>query len=386
VNTFSAILKGDSVQLKWRQTVDKLEVTAKPSGYIVYTRADGKGFDNGIFTKDTTLTLAVEKNKILSYKITAVNAGGESFPSEILSVCKKDNNKEIVLIVNGFSRISAPENFRVDTLAGFGTWQDFGVPYKSDLAFVGEQFNFNLNSVWLDDDEPGFGASYGDFDGKILAGNSFDYPYIHGVSISKAGHSFSSASVAAVENGDVDMNDFFIADIILGKQKTTTLGTSQPKFAVFSPILQQKIVDFLQDGKAIFVSGAFISSDLWKNGESGKNFAKNALKFSFRTDRAAKGGEVNTVFSPIFRQKANFSFSTQPNEIQYHVDSPDGIEPADNMAFTLMRYSENNISAAVGYSGNYRSFVCGFPFEALETEQQRNDFMKMVLKFLIFYK
>jgi len=375
VNSFSAILEGDSVQLKWRQTTDILEVTAKPSGYIVYTRTDGKGFDNGIFTKDTMINLAVEKNKILSYKITAVNAGGESFPSEILSVCKKDNHRETVLIINGFTRISAPESFRADSLAGFGAWQDFGVPYKNDLAYVGEQYNFNLNSPWLDDDEPGFGASYGDFDGKIVAGNSFDYPYIHGVSISKAGHSFCSASVAAVENGDVNMNNFFIADIILGKQKKS----------VFSTIFQQKIVDFLQDGKAIFVSGAFIGSDLWKN-ESGKNFARNALKFSFRTDRAAKGGEINTVFSPIFSQKATFNFSTQPNEIQYHVDSPDGIESADNMAFTLMRYGENNISAAVGYLGNYHSLVCGFPFEALETEQQRNDFMKMVIKFLMFYK
>ena len=386
VKSFSAILKGDSVQLKWRQTIDTLEVTAKPNGYLVYTRANGKGFDNGIFTTDTTLTLAVAKDTIFSYKITAVNAGGESFPSEILSVCRKNNKKETVLIINGFTRISAPENFRSDTLAGFGAWQDFGVPYKNDLAFVGEQHNFNLNSAWLDDDEPGFGASYGDFDGKTVAGNSFDYPYIHGVSICKSGHSFCSASVLSVENGDVSMNDFFIADLILGKQKTTKIGNASAKFTAFSPILQQKIVDFLQNGKAIFISGAFVGSDLWNNGETGKNFARNALKFSFRTSRAAKNGEVNTVFSPIFHQKAKFDFATQPNEIQYHVDSPDGIEPADNMAFTLLRYGENNISAAVGYLGNYHSFVCGFPFESLQTDHQRNEFMKMALKFLVFYK
>jgi hypothetical protein len=182
------------------------------------------------------------------------------------------------------------------------------------------------------------------------------------------------------------MNNFLVADIILGKQKTTVLGTSQPKFAVFSPLFQQKIVDYLQNGKAIFVSGAFIGSDLWQNGEMGKNFAKNALKFSFRTANAAKKGDVNTVFSPIFNQKAKYNFVTKPNEIQYHVDSPDGIEPADNMAFTLLRYGESNISAAVGYLGNYHSLACGFPFESIENEQQRNDFMKMVLNFLIFYK
>jgi len=221
----------------------------------------------------------VEKDKILSYKITAVNDGGESFPSEILSVCKKNNNRETVLVVNGFTRISAPKSFRADTLAGFGSWQDFGVPYRNDLAFVGNQYNFDLNSAWLDDDEPGFGASYGNFDTKIIAGNSFDYPFIHGKSIGKAGYSFCSTSVLAVENGDVSMNNFAITNLILGKQKTTILGNSKPKFTAFSPVLQQKIVDFLQDGKAIFVSGAFVGSDLWQSGESGKNFAKNALTY-----------------------------------------------------------------------------------------------------------
>jgi len=386
INSFSAILKGDSVQLKWHQTVDTLEVTAKPSGYIIYTRKDGKGFDNGVFTKDTTLTLAVDREKIFSYKITAVNAGGESFPSEILSVCKKNSHRETVLIVNGFTRISAPESFRADSLAGFGSWQDFGVPYKNDLSFTGEQYNFDLNSLWIDDDNPGFGASYANFDAKIVAGNSFDYPYIHGVSIENAGYSFCSASVSAVENGDVDMNNFLIVDLILGKQKTTVLGNSKPEFTAFSPVLQQKIVDYLQDGKTIFVSGSFIGSDLWKNGESSKNFAKNALKFSLRTAHAAKNGEVKTVYSPIFRQEANFSFATQPNEIQYQADSPDGIDPADNLTYTIMRYSENNVSAAVGFLGNYHLLVCGFPFEALESEQQRNDFMKTALKFLMFYK
>ena len=32
---------------------------------------------------------------------------------------------------------------------------------------------------WMDDDASGFGDSYGDQEGKVIAGNTFDYPAIH---------------------------------------------------------------------------------------------------------------------------------------------------------------------------------------------------------------
>lgn len=48
---------------------------------------------------------------VCSYKVTAVNKGGESFPSEILSAGRAFNEKGTVLIVNGFDRISAPADF-----------------------------------------------------------------------------------------------------------------------------------------------------------------------------------------------------------------------------------------------------------------------------------
>jgi hypothetical protein len=48
-----------------------------------------------------------------------------------------------------------------------------------------------------------------------------------------------------------------------------------------------------------------------------------------------------------------------------------------------MRYSQNNNSAAVAYSGAYyRSVVCGFPFETLATEAMQQQFMQQIIDFL----
>ena len=38
------------VAVSWSPVIDSLEVTAAPTGYVVYTRIDDGGFDNGRYT------------------------------------------------------------------------------------------------------------------------------------------------------------------------------------------------------------------------------------------------------------------------------------------------------------------------------------------------
>ena len=64
------------------------------------------------------------------------------------------------------------------------------------------------------------------------------------------------------------------------------------------------------------------------------------------------------------------------------VESPDAIEPSVPSAYTVMRYEENNLSAAVAYPGSdYRTFVMGVPFETLRDERPR--LMKEITDFLL---
>ena len=388
VSDFAAQLFGDTVQLSWRAVRDSLEPTATPTAYVVYTRTDDGGFDNGFLVCDSVCRLAVEPDKIYSYKIVAVNAGGASFPSEILSVCRNSSAKHTVLVVNGFERVSGPEGFATGDFAGFPDWLDDAVPYISDLSYVGAQHEFRRSEAWRDDDAPGWGASNSDFDTRIVAGNSFDYPIVHGRALRNAGYSFVSCSAKAVEHGSVALSDYRAVDWILGEQKQCRLGsdTTQWQFKTFSTENQKKITDFCLQGGAFFASGAHIGTDLWTAGnatEADRYFARAVLKFVWRTDRATQDGRVSGVPSRLCRMSGDFEFNQRLDEQHYCVESPDGIEPAEAKAATAMRYTQNGVSAAVAYQGIYRTFVCGFPFESITSAAQRNALMQQIMRFLV---
>ncbi len=192
---FSAELsKNGEVELKWKAQVDSLEPTAKSEKFILYTRENDGGFDNGKLFETTEIKLNdIKPGTIYSYKVTAVNNGGESFPSEILSVCWIKNSSDPILIVNGFDRVAPPASFDSPAFSGFVNFVDEGVPDKYELGFTGTQFNFDPNSKWLTDDNPGHGASHSDFESKIISGNTFDFSFVHGKAIKENGFSFCSA-------------------------------------------------------------------------------------------------------------------------------------------------------------------------------------------------
>lgn len=61
----------------------------KPREYIVYTRIGRGGFDNGVRVSSPSYTVKIEPGIVYSFKVTAANRGGESFPSEILAALLK---------------------------------------------------------------------------------------------------------------------------------------------------------------------------------------------------------------------------------------------------------------------------------------------------------
>ncbi len=88
----ATLIDGPSVRLTWRPQPDPLEPGATPARYIVYQRTEDGGFDNGRIVQDTSVVIGpLEPGRICGFKVTAVNDGGESFPSEILSVCELPN-------------------------------------------------------------------------------------------------------------------------------------------------------------------------------------------------------------------------------------------------------------------------------------------------------
>ena len=82
-----------------------------------------------------------------------------------------------------------------------------------------------------------------------------------------------------------------------------------------------------------------------------------------------------------FGFSGKFNFSTKLNDKIYAVESPDALVPADKNAFTIFRYSDNNISAGVAYKGEYKTVCLGFPIETLASQCQIEKMMGEVLNF-----
>jgi hypothetical protein len=389
VQSFSAEFAGDTqVSLQWQPVNDPLESTAVPHSYIVYTRIDEGGFDNGVLVKDNKALVNIEKDQIYSFKITAVNDGGESFPSEILSVCRKSDEKGNVLVVNGFTRLSAPFSFAsTDSIAGFVDVIDHGVPDKVQYNYIGNQYEFRRRIPWMDDDAAGFGASNANYETTEIAGNTFDYPYVHGQAIVDAGYSFVSGSVKAVMDGQTDMKKYKMVDLILGKQKQTKMGRGAfpAEFKTFPESLQSQIAGYCSQGGNIFISGAFVATDLWDTEdvrESDKEFANDILGYKWRVGQAAVTGDVKSVVSPFGQFEGNYSFHNQLNSDCYVVESPDALEPSGEGSHTIFRYSENNLSAGIAMQKDYKTCVLGFPFETIRETRQRSKLMKDILDFM----
>ncbi|MBU0712279.1 N-acetylmuramoyl-L-alanine amidase [bacterium] len=388
VDHFQALLVDkNSVRLKWRPTSDLLEPTAQADKYIVYTRIGDNGFDNGRLVNSNAVTFKyIKPGVIYSYKVTALNDGGESFPSEILSVCYMDSLKNPVLIVNGFDRIAPPATIETEKYLGFANFWDQGVPDGYDIGFIGEQYDFLDESRWLDDDSPGHGASYADSECKIVAGNTHDFVINHGKSIVTAGYSFVSVSDEAVMDGDLDITKYKVVDLIMGEEKLTDGPRPYlPKqFDVYPHGLQRKLAEYCQSGGNLFISGAYIATDPFiyvQDDSISIKFVKDNLKYCWRTNYAVKTGGVYSVEPAFMAFGESFQFNTELNSFIYAAEAPDAIEPVDSTAITILRYGENNTSAAVAYSGEHRVVAFGFPFETILNKADRDKVMRAVLTF-----
>lgn len=387
VEAFSVELAdGNDVRLRWSPVRDTLEETAAPTAYVVYTRKGDGGFDNGRLVDVPTFTAEQEPGVVYSYRVTAVNEGGESMPSRTLAACRIPDERGRLLIVDGFDRVSAPLSGRCDSLAGFFHGIDGGVADREDISFVGPQCVFDPERARVEREDEALGACLDDFETDVLGGNTFDYAALHGRAAAAAGYSFCSASARAVERGEVRLTDYSLADLILGKQRTTLVGRGVrgPEFRAFTPELRSALRRMAAQGGALFVSGGYAISDLWTApdaDEAGRSFAEEVLHVTYDDGGAGQGGRVRVVTARPGFSRGDYFYHDAPGRDHYLVEAPDALAPAGDDAFAVMRYAGNGRIAGVA-SASGRSFVLGFPFESLSDERQRERLMRDVLEFL----
>ena len=391
VNSFAIAPQSEGkFLLTWQPTADTLTVNSDASSYLVYERVGNGAFKMIAKTTTPQYLVEVNDNLIHSYKVEAMNDGGKSFPSEILSLGVAPESKGMVMVVNGFTRVSAPDWFEAGEIAGFYDERDHGVPYLNDISFIGSQFEFRREIPWMDDDAAGFGASRSNYENKVIAGNTFDYPCVHGASILAAGYSFVSSSMAAFTAAPVSASEYAVVDIIMGKQKEVKIGRGAVpnRYKTMTPELMSTLTEYTKAGGNVMLTGAFVATDIWDKKdavEEEKTFAAEVLGYKWRVGQAAVVGSVYAVPS-IHKQLSDdgtWTFEMELNDKVYAVESPDALYPADTKTgATVLRYTENNIPAGVAASKNgYKTFVMGVPFEVIKNDGERNALMKRVLDF-----
>ncbi len=372
-------VKKNHYRLSWQPTPDPLEETAMPDKYVILERSEGElGFHKIAETSNTHYELKVSDNNIHSFRIVAINRGGQSFPSETLALREAPAESHPLLIINGFNRVSAPPHFVDGNRAGFSSETDFGVPYLKDISFTGYQMEFNRNAGGV-----GLGQSAGNYATQIIAGNTFDYPELHGRSIAAAGHGFVSTSASAVEKGEVKLTDYPVVDLILGKQKAGIVGNGRSglKFKTFTPEMQTQLRKYSDHGGKMLVSGEYVSSDLFtmRYGATDREFAQDVLGvLPVDSVGRPKSGRLRAS------DGRSIDYSANLNDKIYIVENPDNLSPSPNVkAETFLTFSDTSTPA--GYlieHGRSRNAIMSVPFEAIVSQYERDRLMKEILDHL----
>lgn len=396
--------KDGNAVVSWTPTVDELEPTAVPTGYILYTRIDNGAFDNGKIIDNLkkhgdvlSSSVDIEPGHIYSFRVVAYNDGGKSFPSETVSIGKpagKSSDKK-VLVVNNFDRVSGPAFFDTPTYAGFDNRLDSGVPHIKDIAYIGQMHDFRRQSEFITNDYPGFGGSHTDQASNIVAGNTADYPYVHGKAVMEAGYPFFSCSNETFCSDSTFRKAAWSVDLVCGKQVTTVVGSGlQKKYEVFPVEMQSALSAYTADGGNVLVSGAYIGTDIWDQiypyekdkaaASQAKRFAQNVLGFKWAANSASKKGTVRFLNNDSISElpSQTLEICNEINPVQYCVESPDGILPGSKTATSFMRYTDSGISAGVcNEAKGYRTICLGFPVEALTSEKDINEILRLTLEF-----
>ena len=369
-NHFRIALKGNVARLNWEAVNDPQEATAKPTGYIVYTAVGKADFDNGIYVRSKTEhEVEMEPGLVYHFKVAAVNRGGESFTTEVLSACYEPKATKTVLIVNGFHRLSSPAIRNTESEQGFDLNEDPGVTYGPTFGWSGRQVNYSRAEMGIENG--GLGSTGDELAGMLIAGNDFNYVTTHAQAIATAKrYNIVSCSSEAVEKGEVNLTDYDAVDLLLGLERND--GHSVKEYKTFSTAMQKALERYANHSGAMLVSGAYIGTDMSSAEE--RQFLKTTLKSSW-------GGRSQTTDSMVKGLGTEMAYWKALNEEHYAAISTDILQPV-KPAYTAMQYADG-YGAAVAYQGSCKLFVMGFPFECIKGEQKQATIMRGIMNFLL---
>lgn len=362
------------LRLSWIAEKDEQEQTAVPTSYIVYTSEDGMGFDNGTVVYTSSFDFEAKKGVNYCFKVTALNRGGESFPSETLAAyLSKSAHAKDILVVDGFSRLSGPAVVDDYSRQGFDLGSDIGVSYGLTAGWNGRQQCFDKSRAGSEG-EGSLGYSGDELAGRFIMGNNRDGSVCHVKDIAMSGaYNVVGCSLEALDNNLVKLDHYNLVDIAFGLQRND--GHSLVVYKTFSETLQSKLRSYAKSGGRILVSGAYVGSDMTQPHE--RSFMSDVLKTTFT------GTDTNAGNNMVDGLGLSFDIIRQINDRHFAATSVDRIAACDGRSFAAMRYQDGS-TAGVAYDGtDYKSFVMGYPYECINNVRTRQQVMKGLLGFLL---
>jgi len=220
---------------------------------------------------------------------------------------------------------------------------------------------------------------------RAYTGNTYDFVRMYAAAVKNYGHHFESATNEAVIYGLFNLNNYKIVNWILGTESTAN--------ETFSTAEQNLVSSFLNNGGALFVSGAEVAWDLdYKGTTTDKNFIWHYLKSAYVYD--APNNQANTYYTAegiagsVFSGITNITFDNGTHGT-YNVGYPDVINGI-NGGVNVLKYSglTSNNFAGVTYKGLFPSgsingglVFFGFPFESIYPESKRFEIMNKILDY-----
>jgi MYXO-CTERM domain-containing protein len=313
------------LQVSWRPPRADATGGAAPTSYRVYVSSNGYGFDDGLLVEGESLTLDdLPRGALRFIRVAAVNAGGESPPTEVVGARLAASGAAPTLVVGGFDRLDKFQMLR-DTAPLVGTIDRLRLERMNDGTYAAR----------------------------------------HGKALADGGFAFDGATDEAVAERDIDLAAYKAIDWFAGQQANAGALPAQTR---------TELDRFRAAGGKLLLSGSELVWALDSQGTpDDQQFVREALHVSLGADDADTY-DVVSLPGP-FAELAPISFrDTAPGG--YDADMPDVLVP-DAGAAAVLAYATGGAAAIAWQDG----IVIGFPIEMVQSDAARSQLLGAALAY-----
>ena len=293
-----------------------------PTGYRVFTSLDGRSWDNGSDVTGSSHVLDTEPDERVFVRVSALNAGGASFPTEVLGARRSWDGTAPLLLVDAYDRLQASQLM----------WESIG-------------------------------GSLGDVRRMVLPRmNNYDTTRRHALSIDALGWPFEAATDEVVTS--LDLSDW--QGVIWAAGEESTADES------FSDAQQTALRAFVEGGGTLWSSGSEVLWDLDQLGSAADQaFADEVLGVSMASDDS--GTEAVDGVGLLAGLELDFGID---DGAEYDNEYPDVLASSRP---SIAEYDGGGVAAVLGDGVAH----FGIPFEAIGDAGARDEVTARVLEALL---